>query len=98
MIKPDTTPSSIPNAKYTAAICQPNSDHSNVSATVSTMGAVTKNENVTPSGTRACTKPMNSGTDEQEQNGVTTPSADASTLATPGARPASSARVRSGVK
>ena len=38
------------------------------------------------------------GTDEQEQNGVTTPSADASTLATPGARPASSARVRSGVK
>ena len=39
---------------------------------------------------------MNSGTAEQEQNGVTTPSPAASTLPTPRRRPESSARVRSG--
>ena len=33
-----------------------------------------KNENVTPSGSPALVKPMNSGMDEQEQNGVTVPS------------------------
>ena len=41
---------------------------------------------------------MNSGTAEQEQNGVTMPSEAASTLPTPSARPASKARVRSGEK
>ena len=41
---------------------------------------------------------MNSGTAEQEQNGVTTPRLAAMTLATPSLRPASRARVRSGVK
>ncbi len=40
---------------------------------------------------------MNSGTAEQEQNGVTTPRPAAMTLAAPSLRPASSARVRSGV-
>ena len=50
------------------------------------------------SGTPACTKPMNSGTAEHEQNGVTIPSEAAITLAAPSVRPASSARVRSGVK
>ena len=37
-----------------------------------------------PSGTPACTKPMKSGTAEQEQNGVTMPSSAAMTLPTPG--------------
>ena len=41
---------------------------------------------------------MNSGTAEQEQNGVTMPRPAAITLATPSVRPARSARVRSGVK
>ena len=62
------------------------------------MGAEIRKENVTPSGTPACTNPMKSGTAEQEQNGVTTPKLAAMTLATPSVRPASNARVRSGVK
>ena len=41
---------------------------------------------------------MNSGTAEQEQNGVTTPRPAAMTLPAPARRPASSARVRSGEK
>ena len=62
------------------------------------MGAAIRNEKVTPSGTPALRKPMNSGTAEQEQKGVTMPSMAAMTLATPSRRPASSARVRSGEK
>ncbi len=38
-----------------------------------TIGEAMRNAKVTPSGTPASTKPMNSGTAEQEQNGVTTP-------------------------
>ena len=57
-----------------------------------------RNENVTPSGTPACTKPIKSGTAEQEQNGVTTPSSAARTLPTAVFFPASIARVFSGVK
>ncbi len=41
---------------------------------------------------------MKSGTAEQEQNGVTTPSSAARALPAPSLRPASSARVRSGAK
>ncbi len=41
---------------------------------------------------------MNSGTAEQEQNGVTTPSSAARTFPTDSRRPARTARVRSGVK
>ena len=43
---------------------------------------------MTPSGTPALTKPMNNGTAEQEQNGVTMPSDAASTLQTPSRFPA----------
>ena len=42
-----------------------------------------RNENVTPSGIPDSTNPMNSGTAEHEQNGVTIPSMAASTLPTP---------------
>ena len=62
------------------------------------MGAEIRNEKVTPSGTPACTKPMNSGTAEQEQKGVTMPRLAARTLAMPSVLPASRARVRAGVK
>ena len=63
-----------------------------------TIGAEIRNEKVTPSGTPAETKPTNSGTAEQEQNGVKTPSPAAATLATPSRLPASSLRVPSGEK
>ena len=62
------------------------------------MGAAIKKENVTPMGTPAVTKPMKSGTAEQEQNGVTVPSNAASTLPTVSRRPAKMRRVRSAVK
>ena len=39
----------------------------------STIGEEIRKENVTPSGRPALVKPMNSGMDEQEQNGVTVP-------------------------
>jgi len=63
-----------------------------------TIGAAIRKEKVTPKGTPAWTNPINRGTAEQEQNGVTTPRLAARTLATPSCRPASKARVRSGVK
>jgi hypothetical protein len=77
---------------------QPNRPKSRTSATSLTIGAEIRNEKVTPSGTPASTKPMKSGTAEQEQKGVTVPRAAASTLPTDSRRPASAARVRSGVK
>jgi hypothetical protein len=57
-----------------------------------------RKENVTPSGMPAARNPMNSGTVEHEQKGVTTPSPAPRTLPTDSAFPARMARVRSGVK
>ena len=54
-----------------SAIFQPTKPNSRPSATSLTIGAEIRNEKVTPSGTPAETKPMKSGTAEQEQNGVT---------------------------
>jgi len=54
--------------------------NSSASATSLTIGAAIRKENVTPSGMPAVRKPMKSGTAEQEQNGVTTPSPAARTL------------------
>ncbi len=72
--------------------------NSSTRATSLTIGAEIRNEKVTPIGTPAERKPMNSGTAEQEQNGVTMPSDAARTLPTPSRLPDSSARVRSGEK
>jgi hypothetical protein len=47
----------------------------------STMGEEMRKENVTPTGSPALVKPMNSGMEEQEQNGVTVPSSAAMQLA-----------------
>ena len=55
-----------------------------------------RNANVTPSGTPASTKPMNSGTAEQEQNGVMMPNPAAAVAPTTTLRPASVRRTRSG--
>lgn len=97
MTQPATMAIVSPSPRYSIATRHPNRPNSKVSATSFTMGAEIRNENVTPSGTPAWTKPMKSGTAEQEQKGVTTPSPAAITLATPSERPANSARVRSGV-
>ena len=80
------------------ATFQPNKPKSSTSATSFTIGAETRNENVTPNGTPVVTKPMNSGTAEQEQNGVTMPSSAASTLPMDSRLPDRIRRVRSGVK
>ena len=45
------------------------------------MGEEIKKEKVTPSGSPALVKPMNSGMDEQEQKGVTVPSRAATMFA-----------------
>ena len=52
-------------------------------ATSLTKGEVIKKENVTPNGMPPFTKPMNNGTDEQEQNGVMAPKSDANTYCNP---------------
>ena len=53
----------------------PKSPQSRTSATSLTIGADTRKAKVTPSGTPASTKPMKSGTAEQEQKGVMMPKA-----------------------
>ena len=62
------------------------------------MGAAIRNENVTPRGTPAVTNPINSGTAEQEQKGVTIPKRAASTLPANSLFPERKALVFSGVK
>ena len=47
----------------------------------STIGEDIRKENVTPNGSPALVKPINSGIDEQEQKGVTVPSKAAMTFA-----------------
>ncbi len=58
-------------------IFKPNNPTNNPIATSLTKGEVIRKENVTPSGMPPLTKPMNKGTEEQEQNGVTTPKSEA---------------------
>ena len=64
----------------------------------STIGEEIRKENVTPRGSPALVKPMNSGIDEQEQNGVTVPSRAAATFAHSPWKPPSSRLLRSGGK
>src|ERR1035437_3273514 len=87
-----------PMARYSPATFQPKRPNNSTSATSLTIGAEIRKENVTPSGTPAVTNPMNNGTAEQEQNGVTTPSSAANTLPTNSLRPDKIRRVRSAVK
>ena len=51
----------------------PNKPTNKPIATSFTKGDVIKKEKVTPKGIPPLTKPINRGTDEQEQKGVTTP-------------------------
>src|SRR5512135_2901740 len=66
-----------PVPTYIAATFQPKSPHRRTTATSFTIGEEIRNENVTPRGTPASTKPINRGTAEHEQKGVTTPSSEA---------------------
>ena len=81
MIVPPTTAITKPMTTYTIAIFAPNMLISNTRLPRSTIGEEIKKENVTPSGRPALVNPMNSGIDEQEQNGVTVPSRAAIILA-----------------
>jgi len=68
------------------------------SAASLTIGAEMRKNKVTLSDTPAERKPMNSGTAEQEQNGVTIPQPATSTLPAPRRLPDNSTRVRPGKK
>lgn len=81
-----------------SATFQPTSANSRPSATSLIIGEAIRNENVTPSGTPAETKPTNSGTAEHEQNGVKMPRLAAAMLPSPSRLPARKPRVRSGEK
>ena len=76
----------------------PNRPQSSTKATSLTIGELMRKAKVTPSGIPASTKPMKSGTAEQEQNGVTTPNEAAAAVPVRRPRPASASRTRSGGK
>ena len=98
MTMPATMAITRPVPMYSAATRQPNRPPSMITATSLMSGAAIRKEKVTPSGMPDSTKPMKSGTAEQEQKGVTMPSVAANTLPTPWRLPPNSARVRSGLK
>ena len=62
-----------PNTTYARAILAPKILVSKIRLPKSTIGEEIKKLNVTPNGNPALVNPMNSGMDEQEQNGVTVP-------------------------
>ena len=96
MTRPATTATTSPAAMYIRVTAGPNRPHSSTIAISLTIGEAMRNAKVTPSGTPASTKPMNSGTAEQEQNGVTTPKPAAAIVPGSTPRPASADRTRSG--
>lgn len=71
---PPTTAITKPKITYKTATCQPKILIKSTREPRSTIGEEIKNENVTPSGNPALVKPIKSGIEEQEQNGVTVPS------------------------
>jgi hypothetical protein len=73
MTMPPTMATSKPVPMYMAVTCHPTMPGSMITATSLIMGEAMRNEKVTPSGMPDSTNPMNSGTAEQEQNGVIMP-------------------------
>ena len=98
MTTPLTIATANPVIMYSPAIRQPNIPKSIARAISLTIGVAIKKEKVTPNGIPLSTKPMKSGTAEQEQKGVTTPNPAANTLPIPSRLPPSKARVCSGLK
>ena len=96
MTMPPNQATTSPASTYSDASFQPRIPTRMTAATSLIMGLAIRNEKVTPSGMPASTKPMNSGTDEQEQNGVTAPSATARPRACQSGRPRTNALTRSG--
>ena len=76
-------PSNMPLMTYIIVACTPNEPRNMATATSLTKGEVIRNDSVTPSGMPPLTKPMNSGTDEQEQKGVTAPNKEANRYCRP---------------
>ena len=76
-------PNKMPDMAYISVIFQPNMPIKRAKATSFTRGDVIKKENVTPNGIPPCTNPINKGTDEQEQKGVTAPNIDANKFSRP---------------
>ncbi len=66
-------PNKIPLTTYIKVVCNPNKPIKSPMATSLTKGDVIKNAKVTPNGMPPLTNPINKGTDEHEQKGVTTP-------------------------
>ena len=81
MSVPPATAITRPSSTYTTATRTPKILISSTRLPRSTMGEEIRNEKVTPRGSPAPVKPMNSGMDEQEQKGVTVPSRAATQLA-----------------
>jgi hypothetical protein len=74
---PATIDKTIPLTTYTIVTFQPNIPRNIATETASTNGDEIKKANVTPSGIPPFTKPINKGTEEQEQNGVIVPKKEA---------------------
>ena len=74
----------------------PNVSASSTTATSFTSGEAMRKVSVTASGMPAPTKPMNSGIEEHEQNGVTAPNSAASNSATARGLSSRNVRTRSG--
>lgn len=70
---PPITAITSPIMTYTMATLVPKMLISSTRLPKSTIGEEIRKENVTPKGRPALVKPINSGMDEQEQNGVTVP-------------------------
>jgi len=88
-----------PVIRYNTATFQPNNPNKSTSATSFIIGAEIRNEKVTPNGIPTSTNPINSGTAEQVQNGVTIPNPAAIILPINSFLPCKSFLVRSsGVK
>lgn len=73
----------IPLKTYIPVIFHPNVPANIATATSFTRGEVIRNAKVTPNGIPPFTNPMNSGMDEQEQNGVMAPKTDAKKYSSP---------------
>src|SRR5690554_6685115 len=70
---PPKVPKRIPPAIYMMVDLIPNNPRNITTATSFTRGEVIRNDKVTPKGNPPFKKPINNGTDEQEQNGVMAP-------------------------
>jgi hypothetical protein len=96
MTRPPNQATRSPATTYSAASFQPRILTRITAATSLIIGEAIRKEKVTPTGIPASTKPMNSGTEEQEQNGVIAPRVTAMPRACQSGRLRTYSRTRSG--